>query len=185
MATSQFKTILLFSIFLLVTHHNSFASKNLVEVEGEYTYYIPYNVSRDKAEQTAMQRAMVAALAKEFGTLVSEISHLDMKSSKDSENVDFWSSASTLVKGEWIETIGRPIFTPSIENGDFVMTCKIRGKLAKLKCRGRNLTFICSQIPPIPIPKLPVSWTETKYSYSLPPLPMVILQFILKGRMAT
>lgn len=82
MATSQFKTILLFSIFLLVTHHNSFASKNLVEVEGEYTYYIPYNVSRDKAEQTAMQRAMVAALAKEFGTLVSEISHLDMKSSR-------------------------------------------------------------------------------------------------------
>ncbi|MFG6426778.1 DUF4384 domain-containing protein [Lepagella muris] len=139
MATSQFKTILLFSIFLLVTHHNSFASKNLVEVEGEYTYYIPYNVSRDKAEQTAMQRAMVAALAKEFGTLVSEISHLDMKSSKDSENVDFWSSASTLVKGEWIETIGRPIFTPSIENGDFVMTCKIRGKAREIKMSGAEL----------------------------------------------
>lgn len=108
------------------------AAKKTVDVEGEYTYYIPFNVSRDKAEQTAMQRAMVAALAKEFGTLVSEISQMDMRSSKEGENVDFWSSASTLVKGEWIETVGQPEFIPFIDGGDFAITCKIKGKAREI-----------------------------------------------------
>lgn len=108
------------------------AVKNSIVVEGEYTYYIPYNIARDKAEQTVMQRAMVSALAKEFGTVVSETSQLDMKSSKEGENVDFWSSASTLVRGEWIETIGNPEFTPSIENGNFVISCRIKGRAREI-----------------------------------------------------
>ena len=119
----------------LITMLNIFpaaAAKKAVEVEGEYTYYIPYNVSRDNAENTAMQRGIVSALANEFGTLVSQITQQDMRSSKDGENVDFWSSASTLVKGEWIETIGQPEFIPSIVDGDFVVTCKIKGKAREI-----------------------------------------------------
>lgn len=117
----------------------SFADDKIVKVEGEYTYYIPYNVSRDKAEQTAMQRAMVSALADEFGTLVTEISLIDMRSSQGGDNLDFWSSASTLVKGEWIETIDTPEFTPSLEDGGFVITCRIKGKARKITTSNAEL----------------------------------------------
>ncbi|MDE5773068.1 MAG: hypothetical protein K2H86_01245 [Muribaculaceae bacterium] len=98
------------------------------EVSGSYTYYIPYNVSRDKAEQIALERAMIQAIAENFGTVLTQHSRTDMRSSKDEEYSDFWLSASSLVKGEWIETIGNPVFTPSIENDTFVIRCEVRGK---------------------------------------------------------
>lgn len=129
---SWLRIVFLVCLALLSDSESCDAAQKTVEVEGEYTYYIPFNVSRDKAEQTAMQRAMVSALAKEFGTLVSEISQLDMRSSKDGENVDFWSSASTLVKGEWLETIDKPEFIPFIDGGDFAITCKIKGKAREI-----------------------------------------------------
>ncbi|MDE6770415.1 MAG: hypothetical protein K2J78_11895 [Muribaculaceae bacterium] len=40
----------------------AFAEKEKV-VSGSYTYYIPYNVARDKAEQIAMERAIIQAMA--------------------------------------------------------------------------------------------------------------------------
>lgn len=109
------------------------AAPKVVDVEGSYTYYIPYNVPRDRAEQIAMERAMIQALASKFGTLVSETTQMDMHSSKSGDNVDFWSSASTLVKGEWIETVGKPEFTPSLDGNDFVVSCKIKGKAREIE----------------------------------------------------
>lgn len=127
MKSSTLKVSSIFVFLMAFCAIAPLSAKKPVEVEGEYTYFIPYNVSRDKAEQTAMQRAIVSALAKEFGTLVTEISQLDMKSSNGNDNLDFWSSASTLVKGEWIETIGNPEFIPSLENDNFAVTCKVKG----------------------------------------------------------
>lgn len=76
---------------------------------------------------------MIQALASKFGTLVSETTQMDMHSSKSGDNVDFWSSASTLVKGEWIETVGKPEFTPSLDGNDFVVSCKIKGKAREIE----------------------------------------------------
>lgn len=97
------------------------------EVEGNYRYYIPRNVARDRAEQTALERAMLAALAKEYGTVLSQNTRIDMRSSRDGEYEDFWSSASSLVKGEWVQTIGVPHFEVAIEDGDFVISCHVKG----------------------------------------------------------
>ncbi len=113
------------SLFLMVTL-SSFPQK-AKEVRGEYTYYIPYNVSRDKAEQIAFERARIQAIADEFGTVMTQYSRIDMKSSNGNENSDFWSSASTLVKGEWVSTIGEPTFEPFIENGNFAIRCEVKG----------------------------------------------------------
>lgn len=97
------------------------------EVSGIYTYYIPYNVARDKAEQIAFERARIQAIADEFGTVMTQHSRIDMRSSNGNENSDFWSSASALVKGEWVSTIGEPIFEPFIENGNFAIRCEVKG----------------------------------------------------------
>ena len=110
-------------VFLPLT---SFAAKEK-EVSGTYTYYIPYNVARDKAEQIAFERARIQAIADEFGTVMTQHSRIDMRSSNGNENSDFWSSASSLVKGEWVSTIGEPTFEPFIENGNFAIRCEVKG----------------------------------------------------------
>lgn len=61
----------------------SFANVKVKEVSGSYTYYIPYNVARDKAEQIALERAMLQALEQEFGTILSQATRMDMRSSKE------------------------------------------------------------------------------------------------------
>lgn len=103
-----------------------FSAKEKV-VSGSYTYYIPYNVSRDKAEQIALERAMIQAIADNFGTVLTQHSRMDMRSSKNEEYSDFWLSASSLVRGEWIETIGTPTFKASVEDDTFVIRCDVKG----------------------------------------------------------
>ncbi|MBD5358237.1 MAG: hypothetical protein HDR88_14805 [Bacteroides sp.] len=117
---------------LTLTTLTTFAEKAKV-VSGSYTYYIPYNVARDKAEQIALERAMIEAIASEFGTVLTQHSRMDMRSSKSGENVDFWLSASSLVKGEWISTIGEPVFEAFIEDGGFVVRCKVKGYAREIK----------------------------------------------------
>lgn len=116
----------LLSYLLIVLPLASFSAKEK-EVSGEYTYYIPYNVARDKAEQIAFERARIQAIADEFGTVLTQHSRIDMRSSNGNENSDFWSSASSLVKGEWVSTIGEPKFEPFIENGNFAIRCEVIG----------------------------------------------------------
>lgn len=115
--------IIIIITFLPLT---SFSAKEK-EVRGEYTYYLPYNVSRDKAEQIAFERARIQAIADEYGTVLTQHSRIDMRSSNGSENSDFWSSASALVKGEWVSTIGEPTFEAFIENGNFAIRCEVKG----------------------------------------------------------
>ncbi len=115
------------------------AENKTVEVEGTYRYYIPYNVPRDQAEQTAMERAMTDALAKKFGTLVSQNTQMNTRISDGNESTDFWNSAASLVMGEWVETIGKPKFTAEIENNDFVVTCTIKGRAREINTMKADL----------------------------------------------
>lgn len=125
MRIRQIFPVLLAAVAFLATAVDSSAKDK--EVEGSYRYYILRNVARDRAEQTALERAMVAAMAKEFGTVVQQDTRMDIRSSHDGYGEDFWSSASSLVKGEWVQTIGVPHFEVEIEDGDFVISCKVKG----------------------------------------------------------
>ncbi|MDE6196769.1 MAG: DUF4384 domain-containing protein [Muribaculaceae bacterium] len=98
------------------------------EVSGQYRYYVPRHIARDKAEQIALERAMIEAIANEFGTILSQNSRMDLRSSKQGESVDFYSSASSMVKGEWVETIGEPKFGIQLDDGEIVVTCEVKGR---------------------------------------------------------
>lgn len=104
------------------------AASPLKEVKGSYEYYVPRHISRDQAEQIALERAMIEAIAREFGLALSMNTHMDLRSSRNGEREDFYSAASTLVKGEWVETIDEPTFGIRIEGDDIVVTCEVRGK---------------------------------------------------------
>lgn len=127
-----FKSLITFLLFTSIFYLSPLSAKEK-EVSGSYTYYIPYNVARDKAEQIAFERARIQAIANVFGTVLTQHSRIDMRSSDGNENSDFWSSASSLVKGEWVSTIGEPTFTPLIENGNFAIRCEVKGYAREIK----------------------------------------------------
>lgn len=108
------------------------AKDKLHDVEGKYEYYLPRNVARDKGEQTALERAMLNAMADEFGTLVSQHTLMKTSVSDDRESLDYWSSAAASVRGEWVETIGQPQFDVRVQGDDIIITCEVRGKARPL-----------------------------------------------------
>lgn len=121
------KTRLFLSAILVVFICSAWAKTKTVE--GNYTFYIPETMSPAQAEEEAIRRAKIDALNKAFGSSVvgSNVSIL----TQDEER--FYSNGFDLVRGEWIETIGQPEITKSLEGGDYVLTVKIRGKAREKK----------------------------------------------------
>ena len=101
-------------------------------VEGEYTYHAPENVTLEQARRTALERAQAQAVADEFGTLVSQSDFTRVENSGGASKVDFLSLGGVEAKGEWIETIGEPIYNIRYEGNMLVITCKVRGKAREI-----------------------------------------------------
>lgn len=103
-------------------------AQKIVTVSGEYTYYPPESVTLENARQIAIQRAMVQALADEFGTIVEQSSTTVIAGSK----VDFKSISSSEVKGEWIETVGEPLVQISYQDGMLVLKATVKGRAREI-----------------------------------------------------
>ena len=122
------RTLFIFSLFLSSL---TVFSQKLKTVEGEYTYHAPENVTMEQAKQTALQRAMIKALADEFGTIVSQMNTTQISSGGES-SMDFNSISESEVKGEWIETIGEPVFKISYNGGMLVVDVTVKGKAREI-----------------------------------------------------
>lgn len=104
------------------------------DVTGRHEYHLPRHQSRAQGEQVAMERAIIEALAREFGTFVRQETQMNFSSSEEGENSEFYSSASTLVRGEWLETIGQPKLDIYLtQDGEIVLTCEIKGKAREIR----------------------------------------------------
>lgn len=101
-------------------------------VEGEYTYHAPENVTLEQARRTALERAKIQALADEFGTIVSQTELSRVENVNGKSDVNFLSLGGTEVKGEWIETIGEPIYNIRYEGNMLVVSCKVKGKAREI-----------------------------------------------------
>ena len=71
------------------------AAQKIQKVCGEYTYYVPENVSRSAAMRTALERAKIQALADEFGTIVSQTNTSIVKDNNGQADSRFFSLGST------------------------------------------------------------------------------------------
>ena len=98
-------------------------------VSGEYTYYPPENVSIEQAKQIAIERARIDAIAKEFGTNVSQINTVAVSTQNETSNTQFNSLGTTEVKGDWIADTKTPEVAINYENGMLVITVKVWGKV--------------------------------------------------------
>lgn len=104
-------------------------------VDAEYRYVIPENCSQAEAKATALDRAMVEALAREFGTTVQAETWSDTRNTTDNSTTDVWRLGSSTVKGQWLETIGEPQYHFLTDGTNLVVEVKLKGRVAPLSTR--------------------------------------------------
>ena len=123
---------LVFSIILLAWALVGNAQK-AVSVSGEYRYVVPENVSITEAKSTAIERARNEAMAKEFGTVVSQTNTTTTKVVGDKVETGFISMGGTESKGLWLSDIKEPEVRTFYENDVLVVTAKVWGKAREIK----------------------------------------------------
>lgn len=123
---------LVFSIILLVSAFVGNAQKP-VNVSGEYRYVVPDNVSRTDARNIAIERAKNEAMAKEFGTVVSQTNTNTTKVVNGKVETDFTSVGGTESKGLWLGDLKEPEVKTYYENDVMVVEAKVWGKAREIK----------------------------------------------------
>ena len=123
------------SIIMLFLSSTVFSQK-MKTVEGEYTYRVPENITVEQAKRTALDRAMIQALADEFGTIVSQSNTTRIENKNGKSDIDFLSIGGSEVKGEWMETIGNPVFDIRYEGDMLIVYSKVKGKAREIVSAG-------------------------------------------------
>ncbi len=122
----------IFLILSLLFVFSTSAGPRTKKVRGEYTYYIPANVSPDEAREIAIQRAQAQAIADEFGSVVTQSSSVRIEASNENVNTDFLSIGGSELKGEWIETIGEPKIEYFTDGKDIALHVEISGVIREI-----------------------------------------------------
>jgi hypothetical protein len=112
----------------LVTVISTLYAQKEVNVCGEYTYFSPENVTPEQAKRIALERAKLEALAKQFGTAVSQHNVLTKREDGKEQDEHFFSLSESNVKGEWLETLNEPKYAVSYENSLLVVKVSVCGK---------------------------------------------------------
>lgn len=121
------KRIILF-LFIVISSIGSVYADDVRKVKGEFTFYGDGSHSRDYCKNAALEGARIQALAKEFGTVLSQNVTQDDKIDARGESTFFSSMTSTEVKGEWIADTEEPVFTYDHDSeGNLIVTCKVKG----------------------------------------------------------
>lgn len=98
-------------------------------VIGEYTFVGDGTQSPVECRRLALEGARVQALAREFGTVVSQDVYQRETVDGNGEDTYFSSMSATEVKGEWIADVGEPVYNTFMDNdGNLVVTCRIKGQ---------------------------------------------------------
>ena len=103
--------------------------QKVVNAQGEYVYHAPENVTLEQARQVAIERARLDAIAKAFGTDVSQTNLVTVSAKGESSETSFNSMGGTEVKGEWIADTKAPEVSINYESGMLVVGVKVWGKI--------------------------------------------------------
>ncbi|MBR1412362.1 MAG: DUF4384 domain-containing protein [Prevotella sp.] len=122
----------LFVFLLLLTFSCVSFGQKVKTVEGEFTYLMPEDVSLSAAKRHTLQQAKLNAIANEFGTIVAQTNLTRMETNDERSKMRFNSFGSSDVKGEWIETLGKPEYDVQLIDGAQVVTCRVKGKIREI-----------------------------------------------------
>ncbi len=118
----------IYILFFLLCLSLPATAKTIKTVEGTYTFYAPSTMSMQQAEQEAIRRAQINALASAFGRIIVE----NTTSIQTEQDELFYQEGNSHVKGEWIETIGEPKIERGFYENGFYVTCTIKGKAREI-----------------------------------------------------
>lgn len=129
--TNTFRTILAALSVLLPTLY--VAAQGHREISGESTFYDDGTLSRVECMRRAAEQARIDALAKAFGTIISQdILQADRVTSGRETN-DFLSLSSTEVKGEWLGDTSEPQYEFSRDaQENLIVTCRVKGNAREI-----------------------------------------------------
>lgn len=102
-------------------------SQKTVKVSATYTYYASETMSVEEAKRVALDRAKIQAIADEFGTIVSQSTSTVITNKNGETDTQFFALGGSDVKGEWIETIGKPEYKISFEDHHIIIYCAVTG----------------------------------------------------------
>ena len=94
-----------------------------------YTYYATESQSIEESKRIALERAMLQAIADEYGTIVSQSNLTNISNENGHSKIDFKSIGASDLRGEWIETIGEPEYNISFSDNIVVVNCSVKGKI--------------------------------------------------------
>lgn len=120
-------SVILLAIFQFLTLH--IQGQELKTVSSEYCYIATQSQSIEEAKKIALQRAMMQAIADEFGTSVSMTNSTKITNIQGKSAVDFKSYGLSDLRGEWIETIGTPEYDIVFKDQIFEIRCKVKGRI--------------------------------------------------------
>lgn len=107
-------------------------AQRVQKVSGEYTYFVPENVSLDQARMIALDRAKIQLIADEFGTVVGNTNVTRVENTNGSSDVKMMSLGASEVKGEWLETIGEPKYDVGYENDMLYIKVTVSGRIREI-----------------------------------------------------
>ena len=135
------KAARLLTAFLFLLAAIALPAQQIRTVKGVYTFYGERSHSPEDCRRLALEGARIAALAKEFGTTVSQALISDETINGDKENTFFRSMSETEVRGEWIEDVGQPAYTMHMEDdGTIVVTCTVQGRAREISNNAPDFT---------------------------------------------
>ncbi|MDE5572639.1 MAG: DUF4384 domain-containing protein [Muribaculaceae bacterium] len=119
---------LLFLLSLIIVSYSINAQQTSV-VSANYTYYAPESMSVEEAKHIALERAKIEAIAAKFGTKVSQSNTIVLSNTNAVSNTQLYSVGGSEVKGEWIETIGEPLYQISYNSRILIVSVTAKGRI--------------------------------------------------------
>ena len=126
------KKFYIFFSLLMFLLPETLSAQRVLKVSGEYTYYVPGDMSLDRARHIALSQAKVQLIADEFGTYISNTNIIRMEDKNGASNVNMMSYGESEVKGEWLETIGEPVYDIGYKNDVLYVNVKLAGRIREI-----------------------------------------------------
>ena len=113
---------------LLIIAGIPLSAQKVKTVSGTYYYVVPENQSYTDAKNTSLKQAQIQILAETYGTVIE----LTAATNINGESVTTKALSESNVKGEWLETVGEPVFTRILDGDNITIRVDVKGKVREI-----------------------------------------------------
>lgn len=131
------KRLFLILQLMLIAIYPLSAQKAVID-QITYTYVMSDVETVRDAKVEALRQAQIRLIADNFGTTVNSATTITFSSENGNDSVRDFTIGETEVKGEWIRTIGTPMFQKSCVDDHFIITVTVKGEMREIVSNAVN-----------------------------------------------